>query len=135
MKWVFVAFFLLVIIGRPLMRWLRRGAGAIGSPLLGGYDFYGLLRSGTPARGIVLKVGTQRSAQGTQSAGYYEIISVRLDVELDNQSPYEIDCQLQCPANLRRLVLPGATVELRVDPSSRTNIALYGPGVGLPTAG
>lgn len=134
MKWVIIALFLLVIVWRPLVNALKGGKGAFGLPG-GGYDVYSLLQGGTRARGILLKVGTQRSAQGDVTRGYYELISVRIDVERDGEQPYECDCQLAVPANMRSLVLPGATVELRVDPSSKTNIALFGPGVGLPTAG
>lgn len=132
MSWILILLLGLAILGRPLLKRVQRAGNTLG---IGGYDCYSLLKNGTPARGILLKVGTQRSAQGTASAGYYEVIAVRIDVEPVGKSPYECDCQLYVPANLRRLVLPGATLELRVDPGSRTNIALFGPGVGLPAAG
>jgi hypothetical protein len=94
-----------------------------------------LLQGGVPARGILLKVGTQRNARGTANPGFYEVRAVTIDVELPGQAPYQCDCTLYVPANLRRLVLPGATLELRVDPRApRSNIALFGPGVGLSAA-
>jgi hypothetical protein len=98
-------------------------------------DFYTLLQRGIPARGILLRVGSQASAQGTAGQGFYEVRAVQIDVEVPGSAPYQCDCSLYVPANLRRLVLPGATVELRVDPSLRQNIVLFGPGVGLSAAG
>jgi hypothetical protein len=98
----------------------------------GGMDCYTLLRQGVPAAGILVRVGTQRTLWGTASPGYFEARTVSIDVELPGQQPYRIDGPVFVPANMRRLILPGATVELRVDPSSRGNIAVYGPGVGLP---
>jgi hypothetical protein len=94
-----------------------------------------LLQGGVPARGILLKVGTQRNAKGTAVPGFYEVRAVTIDVEVPGQAPYQCDCTLYVPANLRRLVLPGATLELRLDPRApRSNIALFGPGVGLSAA-
>ena len=98
-------------------------------------DFDSLLQNGAVARGILLKVGTQKSSwQSPKSSAYYEMRTVTIDVEVPGSRPYEVSCSVYVPANLRPIVLPGATVELRVDPCARQNIAVYGPGVGLPDA-
>jgi hypothetical protein len=101
----------------------------------GPMDVYTLLQGGIPARGILLRVGSQLSAQGTAQQGFYEVRAVQIDVQVAGNAPYQCDCSLYVPANMRRLVLPGATVELRVDPNGPGNIALFGPGVGLSAVG
>lgn len=93
---------------------------------------YRVLRSGVPARGIVLQVGARAQAQGSKSSGLYEVRTVALDVEIPGRAPYECSCSLYIPQGLRPLVLPGATLELRV--GSSQEIAVYGPGVGLAYA-
>lgn len=109
----------------------RKRSGPGTSLLSGPADCYSLLRYGVPARGILLSVGSQRSAKGNVSQGFYEVRSVSIDVEIPGSAPYQCACSLFIPANLRPLVLPGATLELRVDPRSRQNVAVFGPGVGL----
>jgi hypothetical protein len=116
------------------------GASSTGTPSLGGsgsstLDFYGLLQSGVQARGILLKVSSQRSARGTASQGFYEVRNVSLDIELPGQKPYQVDCPVSIPVNLCADILPGATLELRVDPQNPRNVAVFGPGVGLPSQG
>jgi hypothetical protein len=64
----------------------------------------------------------------------FERRDVLLDVELPGEPPYEVKTSVLVPANLVRDVLPGATVELRIDSRSRTNIAIVGLGIGLPAA-
>lgn len=123
----------LLIFGPPLWRLFNKARGAVG--LGPATDLTSLLNRGTPARGILLSVGTKRSCQGNASQGYYEVRTVRIDIEVPGKSPYEVDCTLMVPANLRRLVLPGATIELRVDPLLRTSAAVFGPGVGMSAAG
>jgi hypothetical protein len=90
-----------------------------------------LLQNGAVARGILLKVSAQRSAKGTQAAGLYEVRLVTIDVEIPGRAPYQTDCSIAVPARLCRLIVPGATLELRVNPNDRNAIAVFGPGVGL----
>ncbi|HVV81765.1 MAG TPA: hypothetical protein VHE35_01755 [Kofleriaceae bacterium] len=98
-----------------------------GSPA-GQYDR--LLSGGVPARGILLRVASTGTKAGT-AARRFEVRQVYLDVEVPGQPPYEIAARPYIPMNLVRDVLPGATVELRVDRKRRDRIAIVGPGVGF----
>lgn len=89
-----------------------------------------LIRNGTPARGILLQVAAQGTKAGT-AARRFEMRQVQIDVEIAGRPPYETNANVAIPINLVRDVLPGATVELRVDPNNTTRIAIVGPGTGL----
>lgn len=93
-----------------------------------------LLQRGTPARGILLSVSSMSS--GSVGVGMYKFQqrSVTIDIEVPGQPAYEATVTALVPLNLVRDVLPGATVELRVDPKNPTNIAIIGPGVGFNAA-
>ena len=94
-----------------------------------------LMRSGLIARGILLRVDiplTRWSAEGVRQA--FRRFRLRIDVELPGQAPYEIDQLISFPTNMGKLILPGSTVELRVDPKNRKNVMIAGPGVGLSAA-
>jgi Cu/Ag efflux pump CusA len=60
---------------------------------------------------------------------------VVLDVEIPGQAPYEVTTNVLVPLNLRADVMPGATVELRVDPKNNRTIAIVGPGSGFQVMG
>jgi len=126
--------FLLVVLGVIFVSWLVRRSISSQSPMFSGgtMDVYTLLQQGVQASGVLVWVGTQRTLWGTANPGYYEVRKVALTVEIPGQPPYQNECSIYVPASLRRLIIPGATLELRVDPGSPTNIAVYGPGVGLP---
>src|ERR1700752_3825294 len=72
---------------------------------------------GTPARGILLAV----ASTGTRSGTNQESRRVTIDIEVPGQPPYEVTTVATFPTCLRGDVLPGATVELRVDPRSHTD--------------
>ncbi len=57
-----------------------------------------------------------------------------MDIEIPGQPPYEATVTPLVPTNLVRDVLPGATVELRIDPKRPTQLAIVGPGVGFNSA-
>lgn len=125
-------FVFLLVVGFLIYRAIRRSrASSLPSATSGTMDCYALLQMGVPAAGILVQVGTQRTLWGTANPGYFEARRVSIDVELPGQQPYRVDGPIYVPANLRRLVLPGATVELRVDPAAPRNIAVFGPGVGV----
>ena len=91
-----------------------------------------LLTRGISGRGILLAVS---SVPVGQSVGFglvkYQQRQVTIDIEVPGKPPYEISGTTLVPLNLVRDVLPGATVEVRVDPKNPTNIAIVGPGVGF----
>ncbi len=100
-----------------------------------------LMSSGVQARGIFLSVNNTgvRQAGGMRSSMGMPLVrferrEVLLDVELPGKAPYEVGTMVLIPGNLVRDVLPGATVELRVDPRDPANIAVVGLGIGLPAA-
>jgi hypothetical protein len=112
--------------------WLFKLATSTGSTSPSGYQ--ALLRSGLPARGILLSVTSTPS--GSVGVGLYklQLRQVRIDIELPGEPPYETTASVAIPLNLVRDVLPGATVELRVDRKHPDNIAIVGPGVGFNAA-
>ena len=116
---VFGLIFILVII-----MVVKGAAGAAG----GGYD--GLVARGVPARGILLQVASTGMKVGSVSRRF-ELRQVYIDVEVPGREPYETNAQAVIPLNLVRDVLPGATVELRVDPKNPANMAIIGPGTGF----
>lgn len=117
---VVVFFFIVVIAGSK--------SGTTGTR---GYDR--LLATGTPARGILLQVdSTSLPVEGSRFSGVpMQRRNCYLDVEIPGQPPFEIQAQVLVPLRLAGDVLPGATVELRVDPRNRNNIAIVGPGAGF----
>ena len=108
-----IGFLILVIlfVVRPMVR-AARGMGL----------------GGTPARGILLAV----ASTGTRAGNNQESRQVTIDIEIPGQPPYEARTVATFPTCLRGDVLPGATVELRVNPSNRNApVSIVGPGVGF----
>ncbi len=96
-------------------------------------EFDRLVAKGAPARGILLQVSSTgvRVPGGTQLRRFQRR-QISLDVEIDGETPYETSTTPLFPTNLVSDILPGATVELRVDRKNRDNIAIVGPGASLP---
>jgi hypothetical protein len=92
-----------------------------------------LVARGIPARGILLAVSPVGRKIGT-SWRRFELRTVQIDVEIPGRAPYEVSTTTVFPVNLSRDVLPGATVELRVDPRNPNQIAIIGPGTGFAQA-
>jgi hypothetical protein len=94
-----------------------------------------LASGGIAARGILLNVSrTGARAAGSTTMRRYENRFVTIDVEIPGQRPYEVSVTLTIPSNFVADVLPGATVELRIDPSDNTNMLVVGPGAGFSVA-
>lgn len=124
---------MVVVVVMWLIIQVAKGSGATGSsPTQRGYQK--LLSNGLPARGILLSVANR--SYGSVGVGMFKFQqrTVTIDVEVGGQAPYEVMVNALIPLNLVRDVLPGATVELRVDPNDPSNIAIVGPGVGFNAA-
>lgn len=86
-----------------------------------------LVQSGIPAQGILLQVdptGTRQMFNGWP----YERRGVTLDVEMPGQPPYQLRTTPLFPVSMMRSVLPGVSVQLRVDPKNAQVVAVVGPG-------
>ncbi len=116
-----IGFLILVIwfVVRPMVRSARGMGQSFGGSL-------GL--GGTPARGILLAV----DSTGTRAGTNQESRRVTIDIEVPGQPPYEVRTVATFPTCLRGDVLPGATVELRVNPKNHNApVSIVGPGVGF----
>jgi hypothetical protein len=129
---IVAAFFVMAIAGKIAgILLLVAGLYVIGvvakaMPSLSGYA--GLAANGIPARGILLEVNPiATSSQG----GQIKVRAILVDVEVPGQPPFEARVSAMMPANLSADVIPGATMELRLHPKDRTQIAIVGPGVGF----
>jgi len=117
-----------LFVGFIIMAVLIAVLSGVGNPA-SAYD--ALLRNGTPARGILLRVASTPSGRGGSMQRRFQLRSVVIDVEIPGREPFVVSVTPWIPMNLVRDVLPGATVELRVDPSRPDRIAIVGPGVGF----
>ena len=98
----------------------------------GGGGYQGLVKNGVAARGILLAVDRVGIKQpGQLGKVRYEKRGMTIDVEIPGRAPYEVTTVSFVPTNLSRDVLPGCTVELRVNPRNPNQIAIVGPGVGF----
>jgi hypothetical protein len=120
---MFVAFFI-------AMSGNQGGGQTGGGSFFSGGGVFGLSLNGTPARGIMMSVsmtGRRTSNNGQR----YEIRSARVDIEADGIAPYEVNTDVYIPTNLVRDVLPGSTMELRIDRSNQSYVLVIGPDVGF----
>ena len=93
-----------------------------------------LSRGGVPARGILLSVSSMPLGSVGVGLNKLQQRQVYIDVEIPGEQPYELSVVALIPLNLVADVLPGATVELRVDPRNRNQVVIVGPGVGFNAA-
>lgn len=121
-------FFAVVVIALVVFAVFR----ATGAARAGGRSFSWLVERGTPARGILLQVDSIGMPVAALGGGTgVERRNVTIDVEIVGRPPYTVVADILIPRNLARDVLPGATVELRVDPRNQNRIAVVGPGTGF----
>ena len=125
-------FFIILVIVVLIIVFKSASSGGLGG--VAGYgDYDRLLKSGIPARGILLAVSNTGAKVGPVSRRF-DMRAVTIDIEVPGQAPYEVATSVLTPLNFARDVLPGATVELRVDPKDPSNIVIVGPGTGFVQA-
>jgi hypothetical protein len=124
-----MAGFAIVVVVLVLWVIIKAAGSSSGATSTGGYNR--LAARGISGRGILLAVSNISS--GSVGTGLYKMQqrAVTIDIELPDQPPYQATVTALIPLNLVRDVLPGATVEVRVDRSDPNNIAIVGPGVGF----
>src|SRR5262249_18009780 len=96
-----------------------------------GSSYDQLMKSGTPARGILISVDQLGTRVPNTRGRPFERRNCLITVEIPAQEPYQLMTQPLIPLFLSKDVLPGATVELRVHPRDKSKIAIVGPGVGF----
>ena len=94
-------------------------------------EFDRLSQTGLPARGILLQVAQTASGLGGPALRRFQRRTVYIDIEVPGRAPYEVSASAWIPMNCVRDVLPGATVELRVDPKDPKKFVIIGPGVAF----
>src|SRR5437660_1424750 len=82
--------------------------------------------TGTPARGLVLTCSPYVIGV-TINQRRFEKRTMTLDVEIPGQAPYQSSGDFLVPRGLVDAI-PGASLELAVDPSNPDKIAVLGPG-------
>ncbi len=110
----FVIFVVLVVIVRFAVRSAAQSGAAA--------NF--LLTNGLLARGLILQADSM-ATEGTLRGQRVEYRQLRLDVEIPGQPPYEALVRPAIPRICE--ALPGAALDLRVDPRDRNNISVVGP--------
>jgi hypothetical protein len=86
-------------------------------------------RSGTVSRGLLARGIILQADQFATETSYlgqrFELRRLTLDVEVPGRAPYEVSITPRIPRIVE--ALPGATLDLRVDPSNPQNIEVVGP--------
>jgi hypothetical protein len=83
-----------------------------------------LLVRGISARGLILSAA-RTSSDATYGGQRFEVRSLVLDVEVPGSPPYEVSLSTMIPRICE--ALPGAALDLRVDPSKPNNLVIVGP--------
>jgi hypothetical protein len=85
-----------------------------------------LARRGIRGRGLVLSA-FQMSNGVTLGGRRFERKQMTLDVEIPGRPPYQVNGQFLLPRGQVEAI-PGSSLEVAVDPSNPTQIAVLGPG-------
>jgi hypothetical protein len=83
-----------------------------------------LLTKGLLARGLILEANRNFS-EVTLGRQRFEMRRLRLDIEVPGSAPYEVTATPLIPRICE--ALPGAALDVRVDPKNPQNIAIVGP--------
>jgi hypothetical protein len=90
---------------------------------------------GILGRGLILQASSTISGRALVNGQRYEMRALVLDIELPGQPPYEVSVTPAIPRIVE--ALPGAAVDVRVDPKDPQNVSIVGPAGSsgwLPTA-
>lgn len=88
--------------------------------------YTGVARNGLRARALVLSASSY-SFGVTTNGTRYEKRTMTLDVEIDGTEPYEVTGDFLVPRGLAEAI-PGASLDVAVDPDDRSNVSILGPG-------
>lgn len=86
-----------------------------------------LAATGVPASGLVLQVA-RTGMKFSMNGRTYDQRSLVLEVDIPGQPPYEVSVQPLIPRGMLRNILPGATIDIRVDPMNPQRVAVVLPG-------
>ena len=107
----------------------------------GAVDFDRLATNGLPARGLILQSYISTTRTMTVNGRRYEVRTMTLDIEVPNRPAYVVSGDFTMPRGVVEPI-PGASLELMVDPKNPNHVAVLGPGgftgpwlcVGVPPA-
>lgn len=84
-----------------------------------------LSTNGVLGRALILQAAATVSGRATVGGQRFEMRNLILDIELPGQAPYEISVTPMIPRIVE--ALPGASVDVRVDPKSPNDVLIVGP--------
>lgn len=122
MESIFVLFAFCAFIGIPILIAIVKAM----SPNAGARGFDRLAARGTPARGLVLQ-SSMLATNVRMNMRRFEQRQMTLDVEIPGQAPYQCSGTFLIPRGLVEAI-PGASLELSVDPRNPQRIVVTGPG-------
>ena len=107
--------------------------GARRRNLLSGYGsvYDRVVHTGIAAQGILLTVELVGAPAPRSGKRRFEYRSVSIDLEVPGKPPYERRARLIVPSRMVDDILPGATLEVRIDRWNSFLIAVVGPGAGI----
>lgn len=123
-----VAIIAVIIIVIVVVQTIAKSSGG-GTP-----TYANIVKRGVPARGILLQVNATPSGTVGIAPMRYQMRFMTMDIEIPGQAPYQAQVTPFIPTNLAASILPGASVELRINPKQPTQIAIIGPGAGFNAA-
>lgn len=121
-----MAFVLIVFVFTMIVVAVARAAQGGGGPNQSVQAFDMLSARGVRARGLVL-VASQLSTGVTMSMRRFERRQMTLDIEIPGRAPYTQSGAFLIPRGLVEAV-PGASLELAIDPNNPANVVVLGPG-------
>lgn len=90
-----------------------------------------IVHTGIAARGVLLSVNPFPARAPRSGRRRFQVRTADIDIEIPGRQPYEIQARLIVPSRMVEDVLPGATLEIRIDRWNSRDIAVIGPGAGI----